>query len=95
MNHTTNDRGETILAVGASGSPIRAKAEWPELINRLNFLYLESSGKPGRAVDDAVMLIRAVGVTSYMETSSILEASLYGYEPPGSLAAYVIGTGRV
>lgn len=93
-NHITNDHGETVIAIGAPGSEARALCEWPGLIAKLNLLYEASSASPGRRVDDAVMLIRAAGVTSDMETSSILQASSYGSEPPGSVAAYVITCGR-
>ncbi len=89
MNHVTNDYGQNVIAVGAPGSIQRAKVERPRLIERLNSLYCNAYESPGRAVDEAVQMIRNEGIRSEMETISILQASYYGEEQPGSITNLV------
>jgi hypothetical protein len=89
MNHVTDDYGRTAVAVGAPGSIERAKIERPKLIDRLNSLYFQAYDSPGRAVDCAVEMIRAAGIRSELETASILKASAYGEERPGSVTDLV------
>ena len=89
MNHTTNDYGQTVIAVGAPGSIARAKVERPRLIERLNALYFSAYDSPGRAVDEAVEAIRAEGITDERETATILKASHYGEEQVGSVTDIV------
>ena len=89
-NHLTNDRGQSVMAIGAPASVERVKVEFPALIDRLNSLYFQAYESPGRAVDEAVGMIRAAGVTATLETRSILAASHYGDEPTGSVSAMVM-----
>ena len=91
MNTITNDHGQSVLAVGAPGSIERVKVEYPKLIARLNTLYHEACDSPGRAVDEAVQMIRDAGITSYLETNSLLAASDYSLERSGSVTALVMG----
>jgi hypothetical protein len=97
MNYITNDRNEPVIAIGAPGSVARARVEWPALIDRLNGLYSRALEYrlPGCAVDETVLMIRTAGVTSEMETSSILQVSDYGQEPQGSVPAIIITIGQV
>ena len=92
MNHITDDNGKTVIAVGAPGSPVRAACQWPHLIERLDLLYLEccEARSPGRGVDQAIDMIRQAGITDPADTRSILSASLYGHEPPGSVTDLVM-----
>lgn len=78
MNHVKNDRGEIVIAIGAPASIARVKVEYPELINQLNSIF--SFDLPRRAIDEAIEAIRAKGITSYLETNSLLKASHYGKE---------------
>ena len=89
MNHTTNDYGQSVIAVGAPGSIERAKVERPRLIERLNGLYFNAYESPGRAVDEAVEMIRAEGITDERETATLLKVSHYGEEQPGSVTDLV------
>jgi len=89
MNHVIDDYGRIVVAVGAPGSIERAKVERPKLIDRLNSLYFQAYDFPGRAVDCAVEMIRAAGIRSELETASILKASAYGEERPGSVTDLV------
>ena len=69
MNHTTNDRGETVIAVGAPGSVARIRVEHPVLLERI-----------ARAKTWCEVLIQ-IGVAdcmkrlSRLEVDSILEAA--------------------
>jgi hypothetical protein len=73
VNHVTNDKGVSVIAVGAPGSLARVKVEYPRLIERLNALY------NGEAkLDVAIEEIRSKGITSELETNSLIEASHYG-----------------
>ena len=38
MNKTLNDKGETVIAIGAPGSPERIKIEYPNLIEKLKLV---------------------------------------------------------
>ena len=89
MNHVTNDYGQTVIAVGAPGSIERVKVERPKLIDQLNSLYFQAYDSPGRAVDEAVEMMRADGIRSELETSSLLKSSHYGEERPGSVTDLV------
>lgn len=94
MNYVTDDYGRTVIAVGAPGSVERVKVERPKLIDRLNSLYFQAYDSPGRAVDEAVDMIRANGIRSEMETANILKASHYGEEGPGSVTDLVCAVMR-
>ena len=89
MNYTTNDYGQRVIAVGAPGSIERAKVERPKLVELLNRLYFNAYESPGKAVDEAVEAIRAEGITDERETATILKASHYGEEQPGSVTDIV------
>jgi len=89
MNHVVDDYGNTVIAVGAPGSIERVKVEYPKLIERLTSLYWQAYESPGCAVDEAIEMIRAEGVTSELETVSLLKASQYGQEPHGSVTHIV------
>lgn len=89
VNHVVNDKGETVIAIGAPGSVARAKVQWPALIENLNRLYASAYESHGRAVDEAIEMIRAAGVKGRMETDSILMASDYSNETPGSITSLV------
>jgi len=91
MNHTTNDRGEYVIAIGAPGSIARVTVEYPMLIAELNDLYENAGDCYGRMVDEAVKLIRASGIKSKLETQSVLAASYYGQEPEGSVTSLLLG----
>lgn len=90
MNHSTNDKGECVISVGAPGSLARVQCEYPALIERLNALFSDSVDCYGRAVDRAIEMIRQAGIRSEMETNNLLSASHYGNEKPGSVAALVV-----
>ena len=60
------------------------------LISRLNCLYWENYDSPGRAIDEAIQIIRDAGVSDYNETNSILGASDYSLELPGSVTSLVM-----
>ena len=89
MNHVTDDYGRTVIAVGAPGSVERVKVERPKLIDRLNSLYFQEYDSPGRSVDCAVEMIRDAGIRHELETASVLKASHYGAERPGSVTDLV------
>lgn len=55
MNSVTNDRGETVIAVGAPGSYARVVCERPKLIADIAQLIFDS-GIKGRAEQNAVMI---------------------------------------
>ena len=95
MNHVTDDYGRSVVAVGAPGGIERVKVERPKLIERLNSLYFQSYGSPGRAVDEAVDMIRAAGIRSELETVSLLKASHYGEERPGSVTDLVCSIANI
>lgn len=78
MNHITNDRGETVIAVGAPASVARVQVERPRLIERLNSIFFQECDSPARALDEAIEAIRAEGIKSPLETSSLLKASHFG-----------------
>lgn len=90
MNHVTNDYGKTVPAVGAPGSIERVKVERPKLIDQLNSLYFRAYESPGRAVDEAVEMVRAAGIRSELEAMSVLKASHYGEEKPGGVTDIVL-----
>ena len=89
MNHAVDDYGRTVISVGAPGSIERVKVERPKLIDRLNSLYYQAYESHGKAVDEAVEMIRAAGIRSELETASVLLASNYGEEMQGSVTALV------
>lgn len=80
VNHVVNDKGETVISIGAPGSIERAKIQWPALIENLNRLYSSAYESYGKAIDDAYQMIRDAGVKGRMETDSILMASDYRNE---------------
>jgi hypothetical protein len=90
MNHIVDDYGKTVIAVGAPGSIERAKIQYPKLIDELNALYFSAYESPGRAVDEAIEKIRAAGISSPLETKSILQASSYANEPKGSVTSLTL-----
>jgi len=90
MNYILNDYGVSVVAVGAPGSVERIKTERPKLIGRLNALYYQAYESYGKAVDEAVEMIRAEGITSSLETRLLLNVSRYGDEPAGSVTDYAL-----
>jgi len=89
MNHVTNDRGATVLAVGAPNSIARIQTAYPELIDRLNALFDQAYECYGKALDEAIGLIRAANIRDERETLNILEASHYGTMTDGSVMGLV------
>jgi hypothetical protein len=92
MNYVTDDWGRSVPAIGAPGSVARVACERPKLLGQLNALYFQSHDSPGRAVDEALELIRKNGISSAMETASLLKASNYGSEGEGSVTSMVLNT---
>jgi hypothetical protein len=87
MNHVINDRGETVIAVGAPGSLARARCERPGLIEQLGVMRgsEEIEGKLG-AADSCVVLatrLHGEGIISPLESSAVLTAAGYA---EGSIA---------
>lgn len=93
MNYTEDDYGRRVVAVGAPGSIERMRCERPQLIDRLNSLYWQAHESPGRAVDEALALIRRAGVDNPLETNSILLASDYSLESNGTVTALLLAVG--
>lgn len=89
MNYIKNDYEKHVISIGSPGSIERVKIQYPKLIEQLNSLYFESYDSGSRRVDLAVEIIRQVGITSDLETSSILKASKYGEEVSGSVTDMV------
>lgn len=88
MNKTRNDKGESVIAIGAPGSLERVKVEHPALIERLNALC------NGEAkVDEAINAIWQAGIRSEIETANLLLASHYG-EQPDATTQLVCGVAR-
>lgn len=79
-NYIQNDRGESVIAVGAPGSLERVKVQYPELIREIDNLYFTLYDCPGKGVDAAIQHIRDNGIRNYMETDNILLASCYRNE---------------
>ena len=77
MRYLTDDYGRSVISVGAPGSIERAKAQYPRLIDRINSLYWQAEGCPGRGVDEALDMIRADGIKNGLETNSILLSTMY------------------
>ena len=93
MNHIIDDRGVSVVSIGAPGSLARVKVQFPKLIERLNVLYFSAYECHGKAIDEAVEMIRDSGVISGMETTNILLSSNYGDEPEGSVTKLVCRVG--
>jgi len=89
MNHIVDDRGATVLAIGAPNSIARIQVTYPELIGRLNALFDQAYECPGKALDEALGLIRASNIRDERETLNILEASQYGTMTDGSVMGLV------
>jgi len=66
------------------------KDQYPDLIKRINDLYIRSYSTYGRAVDRAIEIMREAGIQSALETQAILRASLYNQEGSGSVAKMII-----
>lgn len=64
-----------------------------QLIDRLNNLYWTAYEEPGRAVDQAIELIRAAGISDPLETTDLLLAS-HSHEQPGSVTDLVLKVSR-
>lgn len=77
VTHVTNDRNESVIAIGAPGSEARARVEWPGLIDELNVLYDTSCDCPGNGWHEAIALLGARGITSRIEKESILRCTIY------------------
>jgi hypothetical protein len=102
MNHVLNDRGETVIAVGAPGSVERARCEYPHLIEDLDVLRpQELDGDRFRRSDSSTIIaqtlfdrgilpkvepFRQPGYSSRLECSSVLEAA--GFEQNASEEIY-------
>jgi len=65
MNVIKNDLGQDVIALGSPGSLARVKVQYPALIQKL----VTIDKKAARA------LIKAAGITSTLETESLLEAA--------------------
>lgn len=72
MNGIINDRGESVIAVGAPNSIARAACRWPKLIDRLQSLFMQQA-----RIDTAIREIREAGVTEDWETLAILENTYF------------------
>ncbi len=81
-NHIINDKGQTVIVIGALGSVARAQAEWPALIDRVRGHYEAFEDAPSHAVDRAVEMIRAANITDEVKTLAILEAAGYSEQQP-------------
>ncbi len=92
MNYIKNDFGVLVLSVGAPCSVERVKVEYPKLIYSINSLYWDAvcESLPGHSVDIAVRMIRDAGISSPLETRSILQASAYSQEGPDTVTALVL-----
>jgi hypothetical protein len=90
VNKVKDDFGQWVEAVGAPASVERVKVERPKLLDRINNLYFQAFDSPGRAVDEALRMIRDAGIRSELETRSLLSASAYSQEGPGSVTQLVM-----
>ena len=80
VNHVKNDIGETVIAIGAPGSPARVKIEYPALIEKINKIYWRGYESYGKAQDEAIEEIRRAGISDRLTTISLMEVSLYGQD---------------
>lgn len=71
-NYITNDKGYTVVAIGAPASIARAKVEFPLRIEALNELYTQGA-KRQRAID----LLKKSGINSELERNSILYHTMF------------------
>jgi len=72
-NYITNDRGETVIAVGAPASRARVEVEYPVLIGEIDELYAL-----GADYLEAERLIRGRGITSEYEIQAIMSHTIFG-----------------
>ena len=82
VNYVKNDKGESVIAIGAPGSIERVKVEYPGLIEDINNyletintddVFPEATAKGDK--DIILQLIRESGVRTPLETESVLQAS--------------------
>jgi len=71
-NHTTNDRGELVLAIGVPGSIVRAGIEYPEAIKYLDELYAR-----GAEIEEALEYLKQKGINSTLERGSIIHHTMF------------------
>ena len=72
MNHVQNDRGEWVIAVGNPISNVRAKIEYPVLIESLDELY-----SYGEDEEVAISHIKTKGITSNYQIEAILSWTMF------------------
>ena len=90
MNRIKDDKGNIVPAWGAPASIARMKSEYPKLIEQINNLYWSAYECHGKAVDEAIDMIRQAGITTDMETASVLMASEYKNETTDSVTGIVM-----
>jgi len=66
-NYTTNDRGETVLAVGAPASIVRAEIEHPNKIAAINEMYCQ-----GADLSEVIAFLKENDINSELERESII-----------------------
>jgi len=73
-NHLINDRGQSVLAIGAPGSQARVRIQYPKLIESINSYYWASNCKHtrGEALDDLAIQNK---ITSKIERESIIDCT--------------------
>ena len=68
-----NDKGQSVLSIGAPGSPARVRVQYPALIERLNSVHVQEGN-----LADCIDEIRRAGITDNMTTRSLIEVSRFG-----------------
>lgn len=71
-----DDKGQSVLSIGAPGSPARVRAQYPALIERLNSIHAQEGN-----VADCIDEIRRAGILDKMTTESLIEVSWFGTDP--------------
>lgn len=92
MNYVTDDYGRSVISVGAPGSIERIKCERPKLLARVNSQW--DTELYGHGIDYALKEIRDAGISDPSETTTILKASYFALERPGSVTDLVMRCGH-
>ena len=71
-NYMTTDKGDTVLAIGAPGSPMRCKFEHPLKIETIDEMYQD-----GAELQEAIDYLIGLGITSKLEQNSILYNTMF------------------